>query len=72
MVTSAINESDDTFRKVVRLLAQDGITQQQIAEEVGISQSRVSQLKREARTKRYIDGRNRLTDEGRTFIEVEE
>jgi predicted XRE-type DNA-binding protein len=53
------------------LLSEKGTTQRQVAEEVGISQSRVSQLRKKAIQDGYIDKRNRLTEDGKEYLAEE-
>jgi predicted XRE-type DNA-binding protein len=66
--TEAVKESDETLKEVIQLLSETGNTQKKVADEVGISQSRVSQLRRKAIKDGYLDTKNRLTKNGTEFL----
>lgn len=66
--TEAVKESDKTLKEVVRLLSEKRITQRQVADEIGISQSRVSQLRRAAIKYGYLGTKNRLTEDGKEYL----
>lgn len=63
-----VNEPDNIFKDVIKLLTEDNVTQKQIAEIVGISQSRVSQLRQQAIKRGFLDTKNRITEDGEDFL----
>lgn len=67
--TGEYREGRDSLRNVVRHLSVEGATQMRVSEELGISQSRVSQLRRQAKELGYLTEQNRLTPEGEGFIQ---
>jgi len=67
-----VKESDNTLKDVIERLSQEGATQQKVADEISISQSRVSKLRKEAINLGYLDTKNRITEDGKEYLQQEE
>ena len=66
--TGVVQESDETLKEIIQLLSVKGTTQKQVANEIGISQSRVSQLRQKAIKDGYIDSKNHITKDGTEYL----